>query len=103
MAQQNLIHPEDAVIERDEKREVVMLFDSDGNTYREFPIEWTDEQVKQALLFANYAYAQGWDAGASDKAREIRNALGVGNELHTLKHTLTEEIEKAYDLCMKKR
>ncbi len=70
---QKLIHPEDARIERTDT--AAALTDTEGCVQRSFPYSWTDEMIMEALYFANWAYAQGWHAGAMDKAREIRSAL----------------------------
>jgi hypothetical protein len=42
-----------------------------------FPGEWSDEQIKMALDFANLAYDCGVKSGERAKATEIRQALGM--------------------------
>lgn len=49
----------------------------DGVRIWSFPAEWSDDQIKLALSFANHAYARGVQVGLDRKAGEIRSALGL--------------------------
>lgn len=70
----------DAIIDRPpEGRPIVNLFDEDGFVFS-FPGDWTDEQVKVALRFANHSYDRGIRVGNRRKAQEIRAALEIGVE-----------------------
>ena len=73
-------HPKDAVI-RDDDREHTegekLLCDCDGDVLFAFPSGWTEEQIMKALDFANDAFEKGIQYGRSDKAYEVRKALGI--------------------------
>lgn len=75
------LHFEDCYIERVKDSlsgEVAKLRDEEGTCVFQFPATWTDEQIKQALEFANEAYAQGIEIGKMRKVAEIRAALALG-------------------------
>jgi hypothetical protein len=44
-----------------------------------FPSDWTSDQVMKALDFANEAFERGIRYGRSDKAYEVRRALGISS------------------------
>lgn len=73
----------DAAIIADEREETKgdkMLYDCDGYLLFVFPLAegWEDEQmILRALDFANEAFERGVRVGRSDKAFEIRKALGM--------------------------
>lgn len=73
-------HPGDAFIERKKDGpagDTCELYDCDGNKLFAFAPEWTDAQIMKALDFANVAFSAGVRYGRSDKAYEVRKALGM--------------------------
>jgi len=75
-------HPQDAIVE-DDDREMTkgekLLRDCDRDILFAFPSEWTTDQVMKALDFANEAFEKGIRYGRSDKAYEVRKALGMSS------------------------
>ena len=73
------LHEKDYEIFRDHSDHAgkVVLIDCDGEVRFVFENSFTDAQVKQAVAFANRAYADGHKAGAVTKALEIRRALDL--------------------------
>lgn len=71
---------DDSTVVRDgvgSDRGLVTLVSEDRECLFQFPAEWTDEQIKYALAFANKAYAAGYSFGQFRKAAEVRAAIGV--------------------------
>ncbi|MFZ5621145.1 MAG: hypothetical protein ACOY5W_09010 [Pseudomonadota bacterium] len=54
-----------------------VAYDCDGDFLYRFDEDWTDDQIRTALSFANKAYGLGWRVGQEIKMREIRAALGI--------------------------
>ena len=54
-----------------------VLYDEDGEIVWLFGGHFTNDQIKEALRFANKAYAVGCGDGERRKLYEIRNALGI--------------------------
>jgi hypothetical protein len=77
------IHPGKIVIDRDRVTGdgspdgTAVLMDAGGNDIEVFSQEWTDDQIRWAVVLANRAYQAGVDDGQKAKAAEIRNALGA--------------------------
>jgi len=76
-------HPTDAKIIEDEReftKGEKLLYNCDGDILFAFPGpgEWADEQIMMALDFANEAFAAGVRYGRTEKAYEVRKALGMG-------------------------
>ena len=73
------LHPDDAYIDRQVDGAInrAVLRDEEGNEVHIFPKDWTDEQIKLALLFANKLYAKGVERGKYLKAYEIRQVIDV--------------------------
>lgn len=77
---EKFLNESDAIIDRPAGgRPVVNLFDKDGFVFR-FPADWTDDQVKVALRFANQGYARGIQIGKRRKALELRTCLEIAAE-----------------------
>ncbi len=55
----------------------VGLFGEEGLALGQLPATWSDEDIRTAVRLANKAYSWGYQEGASDKARDIRSALGI--------------------------
>lgn len=74
------LHHLDIRIDRDNKRypASAVVFNADGDFIFRFDKDWSDDQIKVAVDFANTAYAKGVATGAASKLREIQSALGVG-------------------------
>ncbi len=77
-------HPQDAFIREDEREMTKgekLLYSCDGDLLFAFPGpgEWTDEQIMIALDFANQAFERGVIFGRSEKAYEMRKALGMAS------------------------
>jgi hypothetical protein len=73
-------HPQDAKIVddvRDNTKGEKLLYNCDGDLLFAFPNDWTEEHVMKALDFANEAFERGNRYGRSDKAYELRKALGM--------------------------
>jgi len=54
-----------------------VAYDCDGYFLYRFDEDWTDDQIRTALSFANKAYGLGWREGQREKMREIRAALSI--------------------------
>lgn len=57
--------------------DVTEAYDPDGDCVARLYGEWTPHQLKQAIELANRYYEMGLKNGASMKAAEIRDALGI--------------------------
>lgn len=57
-----------------------MLYDCENLLFA-FPLaeNWTDDQIMRALDFANETFERGMRFGRSDKAAEIRKAIGISS------------------------
>lgn len=75
------IHPGKIVIDRNRVNDdgtpegTAVLMDAEGNDLECFSQEWTDDQIRWAVVLANRTYQAGFDAGQDAKAAEIRNAI----------------------------
>ena len=76
---QTYLHEKDYEIVRDHSEHAgkAVLVDCDGDIRFVFEGSYTDAQVRQAVAFANRAYADGHKFGAATKALEIRRALDL--------------------------
>jgi hypothetical protein len=74
-------YKEDCHVERTENNtgQVAELYDSEGDMVWSFPANFTDEQIMDALEFANHAYKFGVGIGYERKAEEIRRILRGSN------------------------
>jgi len=74
-----LAHREYCYIDRDHPDwpASAVLFDADGEVVRRFDEDWTDDQIWDALGFANRAYDIGVAVGESRRADAIRRLLGA--------------------------
>jgi hypothetical protein len=54
-----------------------VVLDSDGDVLWHFRADWTDEQIQEALGWANDAFRVGYGAGRAAKVQEIRKALEI--------------------------
>lgn len=68
------VHIEDIHIERNEWAEV---WDCDGDKVCSFPLDFTDKQIKHSIGLINKFYVKGLDVGQDQKARQIRDVLGL--------------------------
>lgn len=55
----------------------VGLFGEEQEPLGQLPFEWSDEDIRIAVQFANKAYSKGYEEGAMDKACDIRKVLGL--------------------------
>ncbi|MDD5531277.1 MAG: hypothetical protein PHC52_00640 [Syntrophales bacterium] len=75
------IHADESRIDRSRVNEdgspegTAVLTDLNGADLFIFPASWTDEQIREAVVVANVAFREGFEAGQQAKADEIRNAI----------------------------
>ncbi len=76
-----LVHLADVFIDRNNENwpTKAVCFDSDGNHLHKFPLDMTDDQIAEAICFANKAYKQGMEYGEKRKATQLRMVLGFEN------------------------
>lgn len=65
-------HLSDLNFHRELEKGMVVLMDCDGNKLGELPGDWTDEQCKAAMHFANGLYVEAYRAGVVDTEDNIR-------------------------------
>lgn len=54
-----------------------LLLDPEGNLIWRFPGDWTENQIRIALEFANHTFGIGHARGWASALREVRKALGI--------------------------
>lgn len=74
---QILCHVNDLVIDREQVKGEVRLYDCDGEYLFALPGSMEDAEIRKALMFANWAFARGVRFGMSKKASEIRAMLEI--------------------------
>jgi len=57
-----------------------LLLDQEGNLIWRFPGDWTENQIKIALEFANHAYGIGHCRGWKVALRAVRKAIGIEDD-----------------------
>ncbi|MFS9592753.1 Uncharacterised protein [Enterobacter hormaechei] len=83
MAKDIYEHQQDTYIERTTRsgNEVAELHTSEqDHPVWTFPADWTDDDIYQALAFANHAYAAGVRSGKIRKAQELKAVLNNEND-----------------------
>jgi len=73
-----LCSPDDIYIERKEVRgkgKVATVYNEHGGVLWEFPNEFTDEQIKESIKFANRAHSNGFEVGSHSRSKEVSNIL----------------------------
>lgn len=76
-----LVVVEETEILRNEKNwpGKVVVLDANGLVVAHFPEFWTNDQIFDAIEFANRAYGYGYGRGQNDKMKEIKNTLGLSS------------------------
>lgn len=54
-----------------------LLMDCDGNIHYEFDEYWSDDQIWEALKFANKTFEIGRNVGREERSRQFRKLLNV--------------------------
>jgi len=62
-------------IDRDARKERVVIRDYEGNEIWTFPGYFSNEVISAAMSLADYAYNAGLKEGAENKVNEIKSAL----------------------------
>jgi ribosomal protein L18 len=79
MANDYLAHPDDIIIDRKNENwpTNVVVTNNEGDLLFRFHKKTTDQQIKEALCFANRAYALGIEVGERRKQHQIKAVLGL--------------------------
>lgn len=80
MKNEYLVHPDDITIDRKDKMmpTKAIVCDADGELIGMFDKKlFSDEHIREAICFANKAFAKGHAKGLIDKEQEFQRVLGL--------------------------
>lgn len=72
-----LVHQQDLVIDRDSSNLTVGVYDCDGEFLWSFDSTWMDDQIREAVRFANNTFNKGYAVGKRMELARVQAALGI--------------------------
>lgn len=79
MALDYYVHPDDLFIDRnaEEWPTKALVYDADGELINRFDKSMSDDQIREAVCFANKVFKIGFERGERAKAYQLRSVLGI--------------------------